>query len=456
MDFISQQAIAAEAPLATGAIAGSSPYEGYSYAYPHKTAYRRLETAVSLSEVWANESVDSLFLYLHIPFCEYRCGFCNLFTQANPEDGLTGRYLNQLSAEADAVAGQLSQSHSTFQFARIAIGGGTPTFLETAELERLFGMATTTMGADVSRAPTSVEVSPATISGEKLSLLCRYGVERISIGIQSFSDAEVHQLGRPQKTGEVEAALALIRDFPVPRLNIDLIYGGAGQTPETWLESINRALVYRPEEIYLYPLYVRPLTGLGQREWNWDDHRLTLYRVGRDALLEAGYRQHSMRMFARGDVHEATGPEYCCQTDGMIGIGCGARSYTRDLHYSTEYAVGKSGVQSIIADYIARDAAQFESACYGMSLTIEEQRRRFVIQSLLQASGMSLTDYRNRFGDEAFDHLPELTELEPNGLAVCDGEMLRLTPSGLERSDAIGPWLYSADVRSRMEHFELR
>ena len=95
-----------------------SPYQGYTYSYPHKTAYRPLQTPVSLRQAWSEEERKSLFLYLHIPFCEMRCGFCNLFTTARPQDSLPARYLKQLRVESEAVRDALGEA----EFARLAVG----------------------------------------------------------------------------------------------------------------------------------------------------------------------------------------------------------------------------------------------------------------------------------------------------------------------------------------------
>src|SRR4029453_1273246 len=102
-----------------------TPYVSYSYAYPHKTAYRRLPVPVPLRDLWAAEGRDALFLYLHIPFCEMRCGFCNLFTTANPKGDFAAKYLTTLRREALRTAAALGPA----RFARLAIGGGTPTYL---------------------------------------------------------------------------------------------------------------------------------------------------------------------------------------------------------------------------------------------------------------------------------------------------------------------------------------
>jgi oxygen-independent coproporphyrinogen-3 oxidase len=138
----------------------------------------------------------------------------------------------------------------------------------------------------------------------------------------------------------------------------------------------------------------------------------------------------------------------------MVGLGCGARSYTRALHYSTEFAVGRTGVRAILSDYLARDEQQFSSARYGILLNPDEQRRRYVIQSLLQSEGLLLGDYRSQFRSDVLLDLPQLADLVEGSLATIDQHRLNLTAAGLERSDQIGPWLYSECVRRQMEQFE--
>jgi oxygen-independent coproporphyrinogen-3 oxidase len=433
--------------------ATAGPYQGYVYAYPHKTAYRRLP-ARPLREVWAKERRDALFLYLHVPFCEMRCGFCNLFTRTGAPEELTGAYLDALDRQAAAVRDALGEA--TFEVA--AFGGGTPTYLTAAELDRLCDIAA--RFADLDAVPLAVETSPATATADRLAVLADRGATRVSIGVQSFVEAETRAAVRPQRRADVEAALGRIRAAGFPTLNIDLIYGIDGQTPSSWLLSLDAALAWRPEEIYLYPLYVRPLTGLGRRADRaddaraWDDQRLTLYRIGRDHLLANGYEQVSMRMFRlRGLAAHDT--RYCCQIDGMVGLGCGARSYTADLHYSFEYAVDVRAVRAIIDDYVRED--DFGTARVGFEMDDDERRRRHLIQSLLQASGLDRAAYRARFGgDPVTDFAPELTPFLDRGWVEETPGLLRLTPEGLAHSDTIGPALFSTRVRALMDTYEIR
>lgn len=437
------------------------PYQNYVYAYPHKTAYRAFAPPPALTDLWAGQSRQALSLYLHIPFCEVRCGFCNLFTRVGAPDGLVGRYLDALTRQAEAVRAALGDAEPP-RFATAAIGGGTPTFLEADELTRLCDIAEDIMGADLRAIPLSVEASPSTATADRLAVLAERGTTRLSLGVQSFIEEEARAAVRPQRRADVEAALGRIRDTAIPVLNIDLIYGIDGQTAATWLESLDAALAWRPEEIYLYPLYVRPLTGLGRHadpavaERDWDEQRLRRYVEGRDHLLAAGYEQVSMRMFRRRDAPPQGPDDYACQTDGMIGLGCGARSYTSGTHYSFDYAVAPREVRAIIDTYAA--TTDFTRAAYGRVIDGDEPERRYLLQSLLQAEGFAVADYRLRFGHEPHDRFAaELDTLAERGwLADPRSGRLRLTAEGLAYSDAIGPKFFSPAVRAAMAAYEHR
>ena len=479
-----------------------SPYRAYVYAYPHKTAYRSFAPR-ALRDVWAGTPLEALSLYVHVPFCTMRCGFCNLFTTANPKQDLVSFYLDALRRQAEAVREALPDA----RFAQMAIGGGTPTYLNESELADLFDIVTSVMGADAHAIPVGVEVSPDTLTPGKVALFRAHGVDRVSIGVQSFIETEATNSGRPQARADVDAALSLLSGANFNTVNIDLIYGLPGQTVETWLYSLRAALRYEPEELYLYPLYVRPLTGLGQSHKEWDDTRLACYREARDVLLAEGYEQISMRMFRARNAERGTrslgkarspelgpwsenpeyssfvpssefrvpgsfevpssefrgpGLRYCCQEDGMIGLGCGARSYTRSLHYALDYAVRPKSVKGIIADYLARTRAELATTDHGFALDDDEQRRRYLLQSVLNTEGLDVARYAARFGSDPTADFPELRVFEEAGLVSLDhitreGTTRRVwhpTQLGLERSDALGPWFFSDRVRALMAGYE--
>ncbi|MCQ4085848.1 STM4012 family radical SAM protein [Saccharibacillus sp. JS10] len=433
----------------------AAPYRSYLYSYPHKTAYQTFDQPKSLAELWKNEPAETFFLYMHIPFCGARCGFCNLFTLPDKRQDVHERYIDALERQAKQWAPLASRP-----FARFAIGGGTPTLLQPHLLTRLFDIAEQTMGLDPSVASISVETSPETVDPERLQILKQRGTDRISMGIQSFIESEAAAIYRPQKPDEVRRALELLKRFDFPLLNLDLIYGLPGQTLETWLYSLEQALSYEPGEIFLYPLYTREHTILKPGDVQGggeDDLRMTFYLAACQVLEERGYEQFSMRRFARKNstgFHASKRPlHYGCQEEGMMGLGCGARSYTQHVHYASRYGVSRKATESIIADYVA--AEKYDAADYGYELSTDERKRRFVLKGILHREGLSIAEYTERFGTEMLQDLPQLALLTQSGLATNDNGILRMGREGLGYSDAIGDWLISDNVRHQMQTFIL-
>ncbi|MFK7776461.1 MAG: STM4012 family radical SAM protein [Saprospiraceae bacterium] len=421
-------------------------YQQYTYGYPHKHTYRFLDQAEELKTVWQKEDKSNLFAYLHIPFCEMRCGFCNLFTIANPKSGV-GDYLNALQREAL----DYQKSMDEIEFEEYAIGGGTPTFLSVPELEKMLSIFKNDLGVNTLKKYGSIEASPKSISSEKIQLIEAYGINRISMGIQSWLEAETKLLGRPQSVQKVTQAVEAIKRSKVPEVNLDLIYGIHHQTKATWLYSLEKTIDYNPTEIFLYPLYTRPLTGLSKMQNEGEDNRLELFRIGREFLKANGYTQTSMRCFRKNDAPIIFN-NYQSPTNGMIGIGAGARSYTKDLHYSTNYAVTRKATKAIIHDYSA--TKDFTKIKNGFYLNEEERMRRFLIKSLIDGGFLNPQEFKKQFGKDIseIDILDELFERkwleEKNGF-------YQLNERGMELEDMIGPMFFSENVKKMMQEFEL-
>ena len=421
-------------------------YQQYTYSYPHKHAYRLLEPPTSLKSAWQAEDQSNLFAYLHIPFCEMRCGFCNLFTIANPKDGV-GAYLNALQREALTYKSTLSET----KFETYAIGGGTPTFLSEDDLGKMLSIFKNDLGVDTQNKYGSIEASPKSISAEKIRLIENHGINRISMGVQSWIEAETKLLGRPQSIQGTNFAVDMIKQSKVPELNLDLIYGIHTQTKESWLYSLEKTVDYAPTEIFLYPLYTRPLTGLSKMQNASKDQRLLLYRIGRDFLGTRGYRQVSMRCFRRAEA-PVISTQYKSTRDGMIGIGAGARSYTSNLHYSTNYAVSRKATKAIIHAYSLRE--DFNTIDYGFRMNLEEKWRRFLIKSLIDGGQLDPLVFSQRFNL----NISELDVMEKfinkKWLEEKEG-YFKLSEKGMEMEDMIGPMLFSNQTKALMQTFEL-
>jgi oxygen-independent coproporphyrinogen-3 oxidase len=421
-------------------------YPGYVYGYPHKKAYRPLDAPRDLRDVWAGEERDRLFCYVHIPFCTQRCSFCNLFTYVPGDASPSGAYVEALGREMALVG----EAIGAMRFARLYLGGGTPTYLTTAELRRLVESLRNTLGVVPDETEGCIECSPETLDAEKVEALRELGFRRISLGVQSFREEELRQANRrsdPRLTGE---AIRLIGRAGFAHFNLDLIYGLPGQTLATWRDSLARATDGPATSLFLYPLYVRPLTGLGVRtslDAPTTHEMAAMYDQALDRLTRAGFRQMSMRQFRR-DSNE--GGDYDCRRDGMLGLGAGARSYTRGLHYSTPWKMVARNIRAVVGDYAERMRAGDSRVSHGFALDEDERLRRAVIQSLL-FDGLRLGDFAE---DPRLAFADEFASLSDEGLIVADDASIRLTPLGTKHADIVGQVFFSERVRSLIAEYE--
>lgn len=411
-------------------------YPGYVYGYPHKKAYRPLPP-VSVVDAWRDEERSRLFAYVHLPFCNQRCSFCNLFTLVPADRSVIRPYLDALTRQMDVYARLIPSG-----FSRLYIGGGTPTYLEAAELRRLFGDLRRLLGVDPCRTQGCIEASPDTLDAEKVETLAELGIQRLSLGVQSFDLDELQAVNRRFDFIAHREAIDLIARAGFPRFNIDLIYGLPGQTLASWRHSLQQAIDSPANGLFLYPLYIRPLTGLARRS-SLDaptTHQIaSMYDLAVDRLRLAGFRQVTMRQFRRDKAEEAD--DYRCQRDGMLGLGAGARSYTTALHYSTPWRMVARNIRTVIDDYIAAD---HHWIVHGFRLDADEQQRRHVIQGLL---------YAGLAPHEADTFPGEFAALEAEGL-IERGEHIKLTPRGLRHADIVGGLFFSPRVRSLIAEYE--
>lgn len=416
-----------------------SRYVSYMYSYPHKTAYRTLTPPVSLSPYLERLEGREASLYLHIPFCAHKCGYCNLFSQQCCDAERISLYLHTMRRQAE----QLSVAAQGLKFTSFAVGGGTPLILDEGQLEELFCLAEL-FGVHPSRVFTSVETSPEYTQKSVLRQLRARGVERLSMGVQSFNETELKKLKRRPGLGTVVGALENIVEAGFPQFNLDLIYGIEGQTVESFMRSLNTALTYRPNELFIYPLYVRPGTRIDVR--STDDIGYAIYKSARELLVGQGFVQTSMRRFVR---RETTETEFSCGDEVMLSCGAGGRSYLGNLHYATPYAVRQQAIADEIDHYIR--TTDFMTAANGFLLSTEEMQIRFIIKNLMYYQGVDLAEYEKRFGEKPDRNL--FREFTDRGWIEETGRIVRLTEEGMAYSDYIGQAFISPVVRKLMSEY---
>ncbi len=273
-----------------------NPYVQYMYGYPHKTAYRPLE-GVSLEQYVHFLKGNGHGLYVHLPFCQSKCGYCNLFSVTGQDEEAVDRYLQAFERQSRQYQ-HLLQSVRT-QFQELTIGGGTPLYLTRQQLEQMFAVLEDCFSF-ANRREVIIETAPNQTDIGKLRMLKQAGVTRVSMGIQSFHNAELLALGRSHYAAAARQALHLVKDMGFSCVNTDFIYGIPGQTTESLLDSLKEALLFEPDEIFLYPLYVKHGAGLEYEGVVPDGEQAYIqYRHASRFLKSEGWRQDSMRRFVR-------------------------------------------------------------------------------------------------------------------------------------------------------------
>ena len=419
-------------------------YTQYMYSYPHKTAYRKLNGIV-FDDYKHYLQAGKNGLYFHVPFCESKCGYCNLFS-------VTGKNSAYMDSYLDAMEEQIRQYQlGQIEFCDLTIGGGTPLLLSEAQLERLFVMAEHAVRWEKKEHPVIIETSPNQTTEEKLAILKEHGVSRVSIGVQSFCEEELRQLNRRHTVCRAREAIELIKSKEFACMNLDLIYGIPGQTIDSVMCSVKEALLYEPEELFVYPLYIKEGTYLAGKQVKNPESTFAMYQEIRRFLQENGYVAYSMRRFVRKDCENHADMQ-SCGFGNTVSIGCGGRSYMGNLHFCTPYSVSQPACREVLADYIS--TKDYTHITNGYILNEEEEKRRYVIKNLLFASGISKKEYKELFGKEPEEDWVQFTDWKNKKYLYEEDNHFYLTEEGFSLSDYLGPMLISEEVQNRMKEWK--
>lgn len=417
-----------------------NPYVQYMYSYPHKTAYGPL-SGICLEDYIQKLAGGENSLYFHIPFCQSKCGYCNLFSVTGQSEDFMSAYVDAMERQAEQLSSMIPEDAV---FSDLTLGGGTPLLLSEKQLERVFSIARGRMG--FKEKSVIVETSPAQTTEEKATLLKENGVTRISMGVQSFHDGELRALNRRHRAEQVHRAAHILKKSGFPCMNLDLIYGIPGQTVKSLLDSAGQAAAYEPEEMFVYPLYIKKGTLLAEREVLHPETLYEMYQELRDFLKERGYKQLSMRRFVKDSDSL---DQKNCGFGNTVSIGCGGRSYIGELHFATPFAVGQRGCMDILLKYMQKK--DYLEITHGYLLPEDEMRRRYVIKNILFCRGIDREEYRRRYSSEPEQDYPLLTEWVQSGMAASDAAKICLTERGISLSDFLGPALMSEEVREKMK-----
>jgi len=375
----------------------------------------------------ADDKVTSL--YVHVPFCAHKCEYCAFYSKL-PSGELVNRYVDALIREMELLADQLAPKTVFF-------GGGTPSLLSISQWRKLLAAMERLdlLGAE----EWTVECNPATVSADKAKLLREFGVNRISMGVQSLDVGLLERLGRIHSREQVSRSYEIMRDAGFENINLDLMFGIPTQTTEIWQATLDEILSLGTQHISCYeviyeedtPLYAQLKAG----EFDVDEDLIEeMYGMLVDTTRAAGFHQYEVANFANSPETECRHNTVYWRGGNYFGLGPSAsehRSGTRSRNWSNtqlyceQLEQGKRAIESV--EELSPLASAGETAAFGLRMN----------------RGWKFEDFREITGyDLEKEWSAEIDRLVSSDMAVCDGDGFHLTPHGLRFADhAAGEFL---------------
>ncbi|MCI3269661.1 coproporphyrinogen-III oxidase family protein [Streptomyces cylindrosporus] len=427
----------------------------FVYTYPPRSAYRPLSMPRSAQAIWATDldytPENDLNLYLHMPFCRYKCGFCNLYTITSTSHSLYDAYVDAVCQELSAYADVLQAR----KIRTVYFGGGTPSLLDVRHFERII-RTLDRLHVDLSGVEEfCMEASPDSLSGSDgysfLKDLVAMGLNRINLGIESLDGGELKHAGRNLAgVTVIRGAIDSVREARVRNLSVDLIMGFLGQTDESWLSSVRGVLAFSPETISTYMLTIRPdawFSRTGRYSYRRDPALYSRYDAARELILSAGYRQESNVRFR---TENGGYLQKRLQFSGVpvLGVGLGARTYTNTVDYLRNIPLHPSA--RAMQRYLGARGGDIV-VDYGFVYDDAERIRKRLVLDMFRLDVRRLLEQAEpNLRRECEVVLAEAVDL---GLATRDDGVVTLSSSGFKYRDIISWQLFSDLVRRRDAEF---
>lgn len=330
-------------------------------------------------------------VYIHIPFCLKKCNYCDFLSFAQPQQ--MEQYVQALVAEMELAAQQYDMQAKT-----VFMGGGTPSCLPEPLLEQVL-QAIQRHFVTSQLLEYTIEANPGTLTEQKLQLMRRYGVNRLSLGVQSDDVAQLQLLGRIHSFAQAEQAVQLARRAGFTNINLDFMYGLPGQTLEQWQRTLQHAMALQPQHLSLYQLKIEEGTQFARwqeagkiSEFD-DETALQMYRLAQEMLSEQGYQQYEISNYAQPGYSSLHNQVYW-RTENYLGLGLGACSWIRPLRWNNGFDM---------ADYVAQLQKKQLPQQQPARLTELEQMEETVFMALRMNEGLSRQLFIRRFGKTVED-----------------------------------------------------
>lgn len=364
-------------------------------------------------------------LYVHVPFCVRKCAYCSFYSR--PTDPVRiARYVDAVRAELDLRGDVLSRPPAS-----IFVGGGTPTSLDGGRLGELLAPLAALAGPQTE---FTVESNPGTVTEQTAAVLAEAGVNRATVGAQSFDDEELHRLGRIHTAADIAPAVERLRAAGIGNVALDLIYGAPGQDLVSWRESVRRALDLRPDHLSCYALSYEPGTplaadlGAGRVRAADDDLQHRSYYLAVEMALDAGLEHYELSNFARPGRQCRHNLTYW-HNRPYLGLGPAAASYVDGIRrtndpdgdaYAAALADGRQPPHT--SEQLAGREAMAEALMLGLRL----------------AEGVDRAKMAEQYGEDPMEAFPHsFARYIAAGALVPEHSRVRIAPEFLFVSDAI-------------------
>lgn len=371
--------------------------------------------------------MDKISLYIHIPFCAQKCLYCD-FPSFARKDHLRKAYIEALNKEII----NLREKHNNLEINTIFIGGGTPSVLESNELECLLKeIAKLNMAKDIEY---SMECNPGNLTEEKLEVMKKYGVNRISMGLQSKQYNLLKGLGRIHNYKTFKENFLLAKKVGFNNINVDLMFGLPNQSLNEWEETLREIISLEPAHISAYSLIIEEGTTFYNLYENdklklpTEEEERKMYHLAKEILEENGFNQYEISNYAKEGKECRHNLAYW-NMDNWIGVGSASASYINGKRIKNI-----SSVEEYINSINERGEAVEEIINNSKNDNMEE----FMFMGLRKINGIDENEFKKRFGMNINDVYGEiLNKYIDEGLLIRESGRVFLSEKGIEISNII-------------------
>lgn len=387
-----------------------------------------------------------LSIYIHIPFCVRKCLYCDFLSAPACEEEMIN-YVNLLLREIK----EQSVFYGDHRVVSIFMGGGTPSILPARETGRILERVRENFSL-AGDAEITIECNPGTVTAEKLKNYITYGINRLSIGLQSTDDGELARIGRIHSYGDFLETYTTAREAGFHNINIDLMAGLPGQNLASYRKTLERAAALTPEHISAYSLILEEGTTLyvNQNEYTFpdEDEEREMYEMTGQYLGEKGFHRYEISNYARAGYECRHNKVYWRRGD-YLGAGLGASSMVQNVRWKNpeDHAAYATYVEKMATDSrnCAGHTSEMQAACMAGAgaqevqvLTVQEQMEEFMFLGLRLTEGVDLEEFALCFGKTAEEVYGEqIKTFEEQGLLEREGGWLRLSPRGIDVSNVV-------------------